>query len=42
MPFRVAGGVPGAVPFDPLGPVILAVYLGGLVPLLGRARAPVD
>jgi hypothetical protein len=38
LPVQVAAGVPGAVPFDPLEPVILAVYVGGLVSLVWRAR----
>ncbi len=36
MPLQVAAGVPEAVPFDPLEPVIVAVYVAGLVPLLRR------
>jgi hypothetical protein len=44
MPMQVLAGVPGAVAFDPLEPVILAVYALGLVMLLvdtRRAREPV-
>jgi hypothetical protein len=39
MPLQVMAGVPGAVAFDPLEPVILAVYALGLVMLLVDTRA---
>ena len=38
MPMQVLAGVPGAVAFDPLEPVILAVYALGLVMLLVDTR----
>jgi hypothetical protein len=40
MPMQVAAGVPGAVAFDALEPVILGFYVVGLV-LLVRGRRPV-
>lgn len=38
MPLQVAAGVPAAVSFDPLEPVILAFYLVGFLMLLAGAR----
>lgn len=38
MPFQVGAGVPGAVSFDPLEPVIAALYLVGFVSLLLPSR----
>lgn len=38
MPFQAAGGVPGAVAFDPLEPVIAALYVVGFLVLLQGAR----
>ena len=38
MPLQVAAGVPGAVSFDPLEPVILAFYVIGFLMLVAGAR----
>jgi hypothetical protein len=38
MPFQAAANVPGAVRYDPAEPVIIAVYLVGIVLLLHGAR----